>query len=67
MIDFGLSSQFKNGRKHIHYSEDNSLTGTLRYASARNHRYRTGRRDDLESLGYMLIYFIKGKLRFGRD
>ena len=33
MIDLGLSKEFKRGRKHIHYSESRSLTGTLRYAS----------------------------------
>ena len=63
MIDFGLSREFKHGRKHIHYSESRSLTGTLRYASMRNHiGIEQSRRDDLESLGYMLVYFMKGKL-----
>lgn len=65
IADFGLSSFFidrKTG-KHVEYSTKKTLTGTPRYASINNHMgLQQSRRDDLESLGYMLVYFIRGSL-----
>lgn len=59
LIDLGLSKLFND----IHYINKVSFKGSLRYSSLRNHRgIEQSYRDDLESLGYMLIYFIKASL-----
>ena len=62
IIDFGLSKEYKT-ENHIEYGKSSSFAGSLRYSSIRNHKgIVQSRRDDLESIGYILIYFLKGKL-----
>lgn len=63
MIDFGLSKKIRNKDQHIEYRTDRHFTGSFRYSSIRNHKgIEQSRRDDLESIGYMLIFLLKGKL-----
>ena len=65
IIDFGTSRKYKSSRtgKHIKFKPVKKINGTMRYMSINACKgYEQSRRDDLESLGYMLIFLMKNYL-----
>jgi len=63
IIDFGLSKYFIEDGKHVPFKDDAKFVGTPRYASLNAHLgNRQSRRDDLESVFYLIVYFLKGEL-----
>lgn len=63
LIDFGLAKSFLKHGAVTPFRKGRCMTGTLRYSSVNSQcGFEQARRDDLESIGYMLIYFLKGEL-----
>lgn len=65
IIDYGLAKRYIDSktRQHIPLRDDKKLAGTARFASVNTHLgVEQSRRDDIECLGYTLIYIAKGEL-----
>ena len=65
LLDFGLAKKYRSIRTGLHYPCVNrkKLTGTARYASINALKgFEHSRRDDLEAVGYVLMYFLRGSL-----
>jgi len=68
LTDFGLAKKYINEfHIHIPYKTDTRIAGTLYFASNNTLKgIQSSRRDDMESLLYVLIYFLKGTLPWGK-
>ena len=65
ILDFGLSRKYRSSTTLKHYPliQRKNLTGTARYASINAlDGFTQSRRDDLEAIGYVLMYFLIGRL-----
>ena len=69
LIDYGLSKRYLDSKtgEHVKYKNNHRLNGTARFASVHAlEGYELSRRDDLESICYVLIYLLKGSLPWSR-
>lgn len=65
IIDFGLCKTFIRENRHIPPGKTSSIIGTPNYASINAHNMcELSRRDDMESLGYLLVYLVCGDLKW---
>jgi serine/threonine protein kinase len=65
LIDYGLAKKYISSSTgtHIEYKETKEFVGAARYASLNAHlRKEEGRRDDLEAIGFILLYLLRGTL-----
>lgn len=63
LVDYGLSKRWNEHGVHVAYREKKGMVGTARYVSLNTHHgIEQSRRDDLEAIGYLLMYLHKGRL-----
>jgi len=63
VIDFGLAKRYMTKGMHIKIENNRKLIGTARYVSINIHNgILPSRRDDMESIGYILLYLLLGNL-----
>lgn len=68
IIDFGFCKRYTRDNQHIKFRKTSSLIGSLSYASVNSHDcIELTRRDDLESLGYVLLYLYLARLDWQND
>jgi len=67
LTDFGLAVPYCDGKVHLPRAEASAFCGSFRYASTGTHQLKTqSRRDDLEAVGYMLVYLATGSLPWAK-
>jgi serine/threonine protein kinase len=65
LIDFGFARKYRSSKtgKHIKHKFINCVSGSLLYLSLNGIKgYEQSRKDDLESLGYMILFLSLGSL-----
>jgi casein kinase I family protein HRR25 len=63
IIDFGFCKSYLEDNNHVRIKSTYNMIGSMNYASIMSHkRYELSRRDDLETLSYIMLYFFNGSL-----